>query len=121
MRSAQAGVQGPGGSGTTYIDLTYSYYADNTWYCPAAGRIGASSGTWDISRDDGTLYLYSDGDLIGSGSGFAIPDLTGYPFNSDFMNRASSMQFYRADADWSVGRYAWAYTLQYCTWYMNYI
>jgi hypothetical protein len=119
MRSAQAGVAGPKGAGHTWIDLTYSYYADNTWYYPSVGKIGATSGTWDIDRTTGALYLYSDDELIGWGEGFAMPDYAGYPFNGDFMGRASTMQFYLADAEWSLGRFGWAHILQYCTWYMN--
>src|SRR5690349_2003912 len=121
MQFAQMKITGPGSSGSTHIDLTYSYWADNTWYCPSVGKIGATTGTWDVGRNSGKIYLYSGEDSIATADSVGMPDMTGYPFNDDMMNMVTKFTVMSSDAEWGFARYAWASTLQYCTWQFNYI
>ena len=110
MATAKIGVRGPSG-GAIQVNLTYSYWSDNTWTCASKGVMGATSGTWDIGRDiaglggAGSISLYSGDDLIAAGDGFAYPDLVGYPFNDDFLNRTSTFRFYRRESRWYYGAY----------------
>ena len=106
-RTAQIGVKAPGRLGSTWINLTYNYWSDNTWYCPSPGNIGASSGTWYIGRTiSDLLSLEKGGQLIATGAGIAVADLTCYPFNEDFKGLVGTFRCYSKSAAWYMGTYA---------------
>lgn len=105
-RTAQIGVKAPHGEGSTWINLTYNYWSDNTWYCPAGAKIGASSGTWDVGRiTTGMISLYKGDKLIASGASLGVTDSMGYPFNDDLKNLAGTFQCFSKDAAWYLGAY----------------
>lgn len=102
MRFAKMGVRFAGSEDiVTHFDMTYNYWADNTWYCPDGSYVYGTSGTWvaQLSAEVGMIYFYSsDGRSIALAEGFDVCDRVGYPFNETVQKISSRITFVRRPA-----------------------